>query len=94
MQGFEWIDELFEEGENAPSISYGQKDQLHQLLSTSSICNEKRQMIEAEIEYCEVEDYYALYFYLKNNQTDPITSGRNYSQTDIKQHLTKITGDD
>jgi len=36
------------------------------------------------------EEIYRLIEYLVNNQLDPITHGRGYNQTDIKNHLKKL----
>ena len=35
-------------------------------------------------------EYYDLIQHLKDNELDPITQGRNYNQTDIKNHLKKL----
>ena len=40
-------------------------------------------------EFTEME-YYDLIEKLKDNELDPITHGRNYNQTDIKNHLNKL----
>lgn len=36
------------------------------------------------------QEYYDLIQHLKDNELDPITQGRNYNQTDIKNHLKKL----
>lgn len=40
-------------------------------------------------EFTEIE-YYDLIGKLKDNELDPITQGRNYNQTDIRNHLNKL----
>lgn len=93
----DWIDDLFtqiEEGGDDTTLSDNQREYLYSLLDTSSISEERRAFYDSEIEACTVKEYYGLLLILQNNQPDPIACGRNYSQTDIKQHLSKITGDD
>jgi hypothetical protein len=40
-------------------------------------------------EFTEME-YYDLIQKLKDNELDPVTQGRNYNQTDIRNHLKKL----
>ena len=90
----DWVDELFEEGGQATALSDNQRYYLYGLLDTSSISEERRGFYESEIANASEVDYYGLLITLQNNQPCPIRSGRNYSQTDIKQHLSKLTGND
>ena len=90
----DWVDELFEEGGQTTALSDNQRDYLYGLLDTSSISEERRYFYESEIANASEVDYYGLLIILQNNQPCPIQSGRNYSQTDIKQHLSKLTGND
>lgn len=87
-----YLDELLADVNNTPiyPASDVQISILEGLTSTASISEEEKDYITRNLfsfTYQEAEDKIN---YLKDNQTDPITSGRNYSQTDINNHLNKI----
>lgn len=91
----DWIDELFEEGQKEAPLTESQVHLLYHLLDQSAICQERKEAIELLIhDGMTLSEWWLIKIFLKENQADPITSGKNYSQTDIKNHLTRLTGDD
>ena len=86
-----WIDEFFDEMEAANEpLSFTQESSLHSLLDRSSISPERKELILLEIDQATQEDLPRLFSILIESQVDPITSGLNYTQTDIKKHLCKL----
>lgn len=72
---------------------YGYHDYLLSLLSTSTFEGRLKEQIEREIndtENMSKEMYDRIVFKLYSNQLDRITSGLNYSATDILKHLRKF----
>lgn len=68
-------------------------DYLLALLSTSTFEGRAREVLEMEINNIQemtVEDFQKIASQLQNNQLDRITSGLNYSVTDISKHLKKF----
>jgi len=91
----DWIDELFEEGQEKAPLTESQIYSLYGLLDQSTISHERKESIDMLIhDQMTFTEWIAIKVLLQDNQPDPITSGKNYSQTDIKNHLAKITGDD
>ena len=86
-----WIDEFFDEMEAANEpLSFTQESSLHSMLDRSSLSPERKELILLEIENATQEDLPRLFLILKESQVDPILSGFNYTQTDIKEHLCKL----
>ncbi len=70
-------------------ISDGQADYIDSLLLNSSLDHDERERIEKgkwQLSGGQAADTISM---LKDNQLDPILSGNNYTQTDIKKHLNK-----
>lgn len=70
-------------------ISDGQIDYIEQLLMTAAIPQEVSDPMYREISTMSAERAREVIEYLKENQVEPISSGRGYSQTDIKHKLDK-----
>jgi len=68
-----------------------QLNYIESLLETSSIAMEKQFQIESEFNSYSSEAAQKCIYYLKQNQVDPIDSGGNYSQTDIKNKLKQLS---
>ena len=83
----EYLDDLFE-----PIEDFSKKlEPLYRLLETSTLDMVQRDDYEYHIDDIDnKDDYRECLQYLLDNQTDPILSGRNYSQTDIMKHLKKL----
>ena len=73
-------------------ISHGQEDYLLSLLAKSVYAkDEDGEMLQRKIEDgLTFEEFKTMERDLLNNQLDPVTSGMNYNQGDIKQHLKKL----
>lgn len=72
---------------------YNNQDYLFSLLSSSTFEGMKKMAFEFEINNTEAmskENYDRMLFTLYANQLDRITSGLNYSATDIIRHLKKF----
>ena len=70
-------------------ISDGQADYIDSLLLNSSLDHDERERIEQgkwQLSSGQAADTISM---LKDNQLDPILSGNNYGQTDLKKHLNK-----
>lgn len=66
---------------------YSQLSYIDSLLLTSSIAEERKEDIERRMNTFSSEEARETISMLKDNQTNPIHSGRSYSQTDIKKEL-------
>lgn len=71
-------------------ISFSQLDHIDSLLGLSGISMKEKESIRSNMKGFTEEDGYITIQYLVDNMPDPITSGRNYSQTDIINHIKKI----
>lgn len=71
-------------------ITDGQSDYIESLLETSSISPERKAAIFTEKDSYSSIDAEKVILYLKDNQLDPIASGKNYSQTDINNKLNTL----
>lgn len=77
-------------GEVETPISYSQIEHIESLLPLSAIPMQYKDSIRDNMKSYTEEDGYLTINYLVDNLPDPITSGWNYSQTDIIKHLKKI----
>lgn len=65
-------------------------DSLDQMIQTSCIPEERKERLYSEIYTMSLTDAVNLYLELKEKQIDRITSGQNYNQGHIKEHLNKL----
>lgn len=86
------ITELDNQVEEEWKYEYYMQDYLLSLLSESTFEGRLRGQIENEINDKEMskENYDKIVFKLYSNQLDRISSGLNYSATDILKHLKKF----
>lgn len=68
-------------------ITDNQRDYLESLLLNANIDPEESKYLYGELNIMTSERAAEVITYLKENQTDPISSGRNYSQTEIATKL-------
>jgi len=68
----------------------GQLGFIEALLPTAAITPEEREQIESGLVDLTFHQAQRTIERLKDSQTDPITSGRNYSDTDIQNHQKRI----
>lgn len=68
-------------------IQHWQTDKIESLLLNANIDPEVSRALYGELSIMSSDRANKVIEYLENNQTDPITSGRNYSQSDIKKKL-------
>ena len=65
-------------------------DMIEQLLKNSSLSEERKQDIESQIESLTFTQANEILNELREKQVDRITSGLNYNQSDIIEHLRKL----
>jgi hypothetical protein len=87
-----YIDALLTDINNTPieKATDGQLSYIETLIQTSSIDHDRADHILNNLESLSYTEAEELLRWLNEHQTDPIMSGRNYSQTDILNHLKKF----
>lgn len=70
-------------------ITDAQQDKIESLLLTASITHEAQQELFRELPIMSANRASEVIEYLIDNQVDPITSGHNYNQTEIKNKINK-----
>ena len=83
----DWIDELFDEDN---SISPADALELEMLIDGAIISPEEKRILYSRLDSITLADYQELMSYLRANQRNPVTEGRTYSQTDIKNQIKKL----
>lgn len=90
LMGMQTVEEVRDFTEMATNSQNGT---LEQLLLSSNYDEDTRQILREKINAgLTEEEATQMWYELKGNQLDPITSGLNYSQTDIKNHLNGLNG--
>lgn len=69
-----------------------QLDLIEQLMRTSSMDNERKEFYSRRLNMINRETANQLIDELRESQVDPILSGNNYNQTQIKDHMSKMPG--
>ena len=83
----DWIDELFDEDE---SITPADALELEILIDGALISPEEKRILYSKLSSVTLTEFRELMGYLRYNQRNPVTEGRTYSQTDIKNQLKRI----
>lgn len=73
-----------------PEAGYEIIDTLDQMIQLSCIPEERKEGLYNEIHSMTLTEAVNLYMELKDKQVDRITSGQNYNQGHIKEHLNKL----
>ena len=77
----------FANAEPVEQIEYWQLEKIEQLIKSSNFDHDKRQSLETKSKDLTKLEAEFIINMLYDNQLDPITSGTNYGQTEIKRKL-------
>jgi len=87
----EWVDAALEYHIQEQMAGHELIDSLDQLIQYACISEERKERLYEQIHSMSLTDCISLYTELKEKQIDRVSSGLNYNQGQLIEHLKKLT---